>query len=68
MVTSLVARARQSRLLGQLVRYVVAGFLVTALGAGAYRLAPLLARTRVWQVLDGLIAVVMVGVAALVLG
>ncbi|MBL6278904.1 amino acid transporter [Micromonospora fiedleri] len=36
----------------------------TALGAGAYRLAPLLARARVWQVLDGLIAVVMVGVAA----
>ncbi|GIJ77334.1 L-lysine exporter family protein LysE/ArgO [Micromonospora phaseoli] len=41
----------------------------TALGAGAYRLAPLLARTRVWQVLDGVIAVVMVAVAvALLLG
>ncbi|MEV2237034.1 LysE/ArgO family amino acid transporter [Micromonospora sp. NPDC049891] len=41
----------------------------TALGAGAYRLAPLLARRRVWQVLDGVIAVVMVAVAvALVLG
>ncbi|MCZ7420925.1 LysE/ArgO family amino acid transporter [Verrucosispora sp. WMMA2121] len=40
-----------------------------ALGAGAYRLAPLLARRRVWQVLDGVIAVVMVAVAlALVLG
>ncbi|MGC5052594.1 LysE/ArgO family amino acid transporter [Micromonospora sp. DT48] len=41
----------------------------TALGAGAYRLAPLLARGRVWQVLDGVIAVVMVAVAvALLLG
>ncbi|MBQ1025057.1 LysE/ArgO family amino acid transporter [Micromonospora sp. C95] len=40
-----------------------------ALGAGAYRLAPLLARRRVWQVLDGVIAVVMIAVAvALVLG
>ncbi|GIJ08808.1 LysE/ArgO family amino acid transporter [Micromonospora andamanensis] len=40
----------------------------TVLGAGAYRLAPLLARRRVWQVLDGVIAVVMVAVAvALVL-
>ncbi|MDG4793345.1 LysE family transporter [Micromonospora sp. WMMD1082] len=38
-----------------------------ALGAGAYRLAPLLARTRVWQVLDGVIAVVMVAVAAALL-
>ncbi|GAB3851072.1 L-lysine exporter [Micromonospora andamanensis] len=41
----------------------------SVLGAGAYRLAPLLARRRVWQVLDGVIAVVMVAVAvALVLG
>ncbi|MEV6812915.1 LysE/ArgO family amino acid transporter [Micromonospora sp. NPDC051296] len=39
----------------------------TALGAGAYRLAPLLARARVWQVLDGVIAVVMVVVAAALL-
>ncbi|MFF5215586.1 LysE/ArgO family amino acid transporter [Micromonospora sp. NPDC000442] len=40
-----------------------------ALGAGAYRLAPLLARRRVWRVLDGVIAVVMIAVAvALVLG
>jgi L-lysine exporter family protein LysE/ArgO len=40
-----------------------------ALGAGAYRLAPLLARARVWRVLDGVIAVVMVAVAvALLLG
>ncbi|MBQ1052411.1 amino acid transporter [Micromonospora sp. C51] len=40
-----------------------------ALGAGAYRLAPLLARRRVWQVLDGVIAVVMIAVAgALLLG
>ncbi|MBX7269165.1 amino acid transporter [Micromonospora sp. Llam7] len=40
-----------------------------ALGAGAYRLAPLLARRRVWRVLDGVIAVVMVAVAvALLLG
>ncbi|WP_341719006.1 LysE/ArgO family amino acid transporter [Micromonospora sp. FIMYZ51] len=41
----------------------------TALGVGAYRLAPLLARARVWRVLDGVIAVVMVAVAtALLLG
>ena len=35
----------------------------TALGAGAHRLAPLLARPAAWRVLDGLIAIVMVGVA-----
>ncbi|GIJ25944.1 amino acid transporter [Micromonospora qiuiae] len=39
----------------------------TALGAGAYRLAPLLARARVWRVLDGVIAVVMVLVAVALL-
>lgn len=36
----------------------------TALGAGAHRLAPLLARPAAWRVLDGSIAVVMLGVAA----
>ena len=36
----------------------------TALGAGAHRLAPLLARPAAWRVLDGLIALVMLGVAA----
>ncbi|NLU79311.1 amino acid transporter [Micromonospora sp. HNM0581] len=41
----------------------------SALGAGAYRLAPLLARRRVWRMLDGVIAVVMIAVAvALLLG
>jgi L-lysine exporter family protein LysE/ArgO len=35
-----------------------------ALGAGAHRLAPLLARPASWRVLDGLIALVMLGVAA----
>ena len=35
-----------------------------ALGAGAHRLAPLLARPASWRVLDGLIALVMFGVAA----
>ncbi|MBM2622484.1 amino acid transporter [Actinoplanes sp. LDG1-06] len=35
-----------------------------ALGLGAHRLAPLLARPVAWRVLDGLIAVVMLGVAA----
>ncbi|XVU24675.1 LysE/ArgO family amino acid transporter [Actinoplanes sp. CA-054009] len=35
----------------------------TALGAGAHRLAPLLARPAAWRVLDGFIAVVMLGVA-----
>jgi L-lysine exporter family protein LysE/ArgO len=39
----------------------------TALGAGAHRLAPLLARPSAWRVLDGLIAVVMVAVAAMLL-
>ena len=35
----------------------------TVLGAGAHRLAPVLARPVVWRVLDGLIAVVMLGIA-----
>ena len=41
----------------------------TALGAGARRLAPLLARTGAWRVLDGAVAAVMTAVAvALLLG
>jgi L-lysine exporter family protein LysE/ArgO len=36
----------------------------TALGIGAHRLAPLFARPGAWRVLDGLVAVVMVAVAA----
>jgi L-lysine exporter family protein LysE/ArgO len=36
----------------------------TALGAGAHRLAPLLARPTAWRVLDALIALVMLAVAA----
>ena len=36
----------------------------TALGAGARRLAPLLGRPAAWRFLDGLIAVIMLGVAA----
>jgi len=35
----------------------------TALGAGAHKLAPVLARPGAWRILDGLIAVVMVAVA-----
>ena len=35
----------------------------TALGAGAHRLAPVLARPAAWRILDGLIAAVMVAVA-----
>jgi L-lysine exporter family protein LysE/ArgO len=35
----------------------------TALGAGAHRLAPLLARPAAWRLLDALIAVVMLAVA-----
>ena len=34
----------------------------TALGAGAHRLAPVLARPAAWRILDGLIAAVMVAV------
>jgi L-lysine exporter family protein LysE/ArgO len=37
----------------------------TALGFGARRLSPLLARPRAWQVLDVLIGVTMLGIAAL---
>ena len=36
----------------------------TALGVGARRLAPLLARPTAWRFLDGLIALIMLGVAA----
>jgi L-lysine exporter family protein LysE/ArgO len=36
----------------------------TALGAGAHRLAPLLGRPAAWRVLDALIALVMLAVAA----
>jgi L-lysine exporter family protein LysE/ArgO len=39
----------------------------TALGLGAHRLAPLLSRPAAWRVVDGLIAVVMVGVAGTLL-
>jgi L-lysine exporter family protein LysE/ArgO len=35
----------------------------TALGAGAHKLAPVLARPAAWRILDGLIAVVMAAVA-----
>jgi L-lysine exporter family protein LysE/ArgO len=36
----------------------------TALGMGAHRLAPALARPAAWRMLDGVIAIVMVGIAA----
>lgn len=39
----------------------------TALGAGAHKLAPVLARPAAWRILDGLIAVVMVAVAVTLL-
>jgi L-lysine exporter family protein LysE/ArgO len=39
----------------------------TALGVGAHRLAPLLARTTAWRVLDGAIAIVMAAVAVALL-
>jgi L-lysine exporter family protein LysE/ArgO len=39
----------------------------TVLGAGAHRLAPVLARPAAWRVLDGLIALVMAGIAVLLL-
>lgn len=39
----------------------------TALGYGARWLAPWFARPRAWQILDGLIGVVMLGIAALLL-
>jgi L-lysine exporter family protein LysE/ArgO len=37
----------------------------TALGAGAHRLGPVLARPGAWRVLDGMIAVVMAGIAVM---
>ncbi|NIL43802.1 amino acid transporter [Salinispora arenicola] len=39
----------------------------TVLGAGAYRLGPLLARTAVWRILDGAVAVMMATIAAALL-
>ncbi|WP_229399900.1 LysE/ArgO family amino acid transporter [Micromonospora okii] len=39
----------------------------TALGAGAHRLAPLLARPTAWRILDGVIAAVMAAVAVTLL-
>lgn len=39
----------------------------TALGLGARRLAPLLARPAAWRVLDALIAAVMAGLAVMLL-
>jgi L-lysine exporter family protein LysE/ArgO len=39
----------------------------SALGLGAHRLAPILSRPAAWRVLDGLIAVVMAGVATTLL-
>jgi len=39
----------------------------TALGAGAHRLAPALALPVAWRMLDGLIAIVMLGVAAMLI-
>lgn len=39
----------------------------TALGLGARRLAPMLSRPAAWRIVDGLIAVVMVGVAGTLL-
>ncbi|MBQ1013565.1 LysE family transporter, partial [Micromonospora sp. M51] len=48
---------------------VASGVWFTALGVGAQRLAPLLARAAAWRVLDAVIAVVMTGLAvALLLG
>jgi L-lysine exporter family protein LysE/ArgO len=35
----------------------------TALGAGAHRFAPLLSRPAAWRILDGVIALVMIGLA-----
>lgn len=40
----------------------------TALGYGARWLAPVFARPRAWQVLDGLIGVVMLGLAGMLVG
>jgi L-lysine exporter family protein LysE/ArgO len=43
---------------------VASGVWFTALGAGAHRLAPILARPAAWRVLDALVATVMVAIAA----
>ncbi|MGC5306408.1 LysE/ArgO family amino acid transporter [Micromonospora zamorensis] len=46
---------------------VASGVWFTALGVGAQRLAPLLARAGAWRVLDAVIAVVMAGLAVALL-
>jgi L-lysine exporter family protein LysE/ArgO len=62
-----VAQQHPHRWLFGIGAAVASGVWFAALGLGAHRLAPVLSRPAAWRVLDGLIAVVMAGVATTLL-
>jgi L-lysine exporter family protein LysE/ArgO len=62
-----VAQQHAHRWLFGIGAAVASGVWFSALGLGAHRLAPVLSRPAAWRVLDGLIAVVMAGVATTLL-
>jgi L-lysine exporter family protein LysE/ArgO len=62
-----VAQQHPHRWLFGIGAAVASGVWFSALGLGAHRLAPVLSRPAAWRVLDGLIAVVMAGVATTLL-
>jgi L-lysine exporter family protein LysE/ArgO len=62
-----VAQQHAHRWLFGIGAAVASGVWFSALGLGAHRLAPVLSRPAAWRVLDGLIAVVMAGVAVTLL-
>jgi len=63
MLLGSVAQQYQHRWLFGIGAAVASGVWFSALGLGAHRLAPVLARPAAWRVLDGLIAVVMAAIA-----
>jgi L-lysine exporter family protein LysE/ArgO len=62
-----VAQQHPHRWLFGIGAAVASGVWFTALGLGAHKLAPVLARPAAWRVLDGLIAVIMVAIAVMLL-
>jgi L-lysine exporter family protein LysE/ArgO len=58
-----VAQQQPHRWLFGIGAAAASGVWFTALGTGAHRLAPVLARPAAWRVLDGVIALVMAGIA-----